>query len=284
MKHTIIALICCCAPVRALSISFKKSSVFNVTYNSTWLYNTSLRSNRQHSLPQLSSAGLIDEAGNIMARYEERCLSMPYNAHGVWYSEGLALISAAALEDVDIIIESGTANGQSTELMARFFLNTPTVIYTIDLGGHEGDVASTEARLSHFSNVHFIRGNSFEEIPRLLSNFQGKRIGVFIDGPKEFSGMQLCLQTIKSSVDVKFCSMHDISPAAFSPEVSNAMEAWGRTVLLTWKPYWRSRFGHLDNRPGIYGNQQYGWGVSIIAGQEALPLGVYGDDGTLFHK
>ena len=41
---------------------------------------------------------------------------------------------------------------------------------------------------------------------------EGKRVGVFVDGPKREDGMKLCLRTMRSSKDVLFCGLHDIAP------------------------------------------------------------------------
>jgi hypothetical protein len=48
---------------------------------------------------------------------------MSYKPMGVFFSEGLALVSAVDIASGTHIIESGTAEGQSTEILARFYGN-----------------------------------------------------------------------------------------------------------------------------------------------------------------
>jgi len=241
------------------------------------------RSVKQASEHDFDQSELTDTALQILPRFKKRCLPMGYHAAGVWYSEGLALASAAVLAKVDVILESGTAGGQSTELLARFFEGSPLQIFTIDLGGKaaEANLTATKKRLARFTQVHFIQGDGNIEVPKLIKKFSGKRVGVFVDGPKAWWAVKLCMASIKSSSDVKYCSMHDISPSAWGAEFAAAVEDWGRTRLLTWKPQWRQRFGSLDkDKPGLWGNTTYGWGVSIQAGLSYAPWGsAEGDDG-----
>jgi len=226
-------------------------------------------------------AELMDTALQILPQFKERCLSMSYHPAGVWYSEGLALVSAAVRAKVDVVIESGTAGGQSSELMARFFEGSPLQIYTIDLGGKaaEANLTATKKRLARFSHVHFVQGDGTVEVPRLIKKFHGKRIGVFVDGLKSYWAVKLCMASIRASPDVKYCSMHDISPSAWNG--FSIVEGWGRTRLLTWKPEWRQHFASLDEaKPGLGGNRTYGWGVSLEAGLDFAPWGsAAGDDG-----
>mmetsp|Transcript_15444 Transcript_15444/g.42573 ORF Transcript_15444/g.42573 Transcript_15444/m.42573 type:complete len:288 (-) Transcript_15444:134-997(-) len=240
---------------------------------------------------QLDESTLVSTAERIMPTFKQRCLPMPYRDYGVLYEEGLALLSAAVQADVDILIESGTANGQSTELMARYFKNSKTRIFTIDsdqekLNETRGILTATCQRLSAYPSVTCVRGDSFLELPVLLEKYKGRRIGVFVDGPKGFQAMKLCLYAIVHTADVKFCSMHDTSPHAWGLEAAQTVEEWGRTTLLSWKPRWRRKFAWMDEPIVGVGNttlQQYGWGMAIVAGLDAIPYGVPGDDGKKFN-
>lgn len=228
---------------------------------------------------------LMKTAEEILPKLLKCCGDLPSLPEGILFSEGLALLSAVELARVDVVIESGTANGQSTEMMARFLKDRDIPIYTIDsddegLEAASGNLSETARRLRNFSNVNFIRGDSFEEIPKLLHQFRGKRIGIFVDGPKADLGMQLCLESVRQSADVQFVGQHDISPTAWGPhprgpEISEMFEEWGRAVVLTFQPKWRSRFAHLDG--GTWAPAG-GWGLGIFAGSDVIPLGTKGDD------
>merc|ERR1712098_415070 len=107
-------------------------------------------------------------------------------------------------------------------------------------------------------------------------------MGVFIDGPKEWQAVKLCVKALRISPSVKFCAVHDVSPAALHNGIATAVGGFGRTVLFTWNPKWREAFSPMDRLtdykpgPGQWGT--YGWGVAIFAGLETMPLGVKGDD------
>jgi len=235
--------------------------------------------------PVLNFDNLLATAERLLPRFVRCCLPLEYKAMGVLYSEALALVSAMSLAGVDIMIESGTANGFSTELMARFFNETALPIVTIDSNPESPLVVATVERLRNFSHVSFVFGDGGARIPALLEEHRNKKIGVFVDGPKHWSGLALCMKALRASPNVKFCAIHDSSPAAFASDFAAALEEQSRTVLYTWNPAWRRAFSPMDQLtsykpgPGKWGT--YGWGVTIFAGLETMPFGVKGDTSAL---
>lgn len=240
------------------------------------------RDTRAYSLDTVDTEEVLDfpdlfnTAERLLPRFKERCLPQPYQEEGALYSEGLALVSAMSLTNVDVMIESGTANGQSTEMMARFFEGTPTQIITVDKNAEADhiDLNATADRLKHWTNVTFMRGDSHELIPQLLAEHKDKRIGVYIDGPKGPEGLKLLCETLASTADVKFAAMHDLAPVAFSEELATAVVSWNHTVLHTWGTRWRQSFSHMDyqvnlDHPGY--NKEQGWGIVVAAGQDTIP-------------
>jgi len=196
-------------------------------------------------------------------------------------NDAVALLTVADLMHVDVILESGTAGGRSTELMARFFEGTHVQITTVDFGSQTlggacaAGVQDTHERMKAFPNVKALIGDSFKLFPRLVQENHGKRIGLFIDGPKGLPAAQLCMKMLKLSADVQYCLFHDVLPEPFNwgtskHELYHFMEDWGRAVITSTccADKWLSHFG-----------LEYGLNssVGVVVGKGLIPLGVKGD-------
>ena len=64
---------------------------------------------------------LIAAARRASPRFWSVATQVPYRPMGVFFSEALALVAMVELVGATHLIESSTARGQSTELLARFF-------------------------------------------------------------------------------------------------------------------------------------------------------------------
>ena len=115
-------------------------------------------------------------------KFEEIVEKLDYLPNGVFYTEGLLLCSVFDLLEVDLILESGTAYGQSTELMANHF-DKRIITVDSDAAGYK-QYENTKERLSKYKNVECMFGDSRELLPRLARENGDKKLGVFIDGPK----------------------------------------------------------------------------------------------------
>ena len=127
-------------------------------------------------------------------KFEEIVEKLDYLPNGVLYTEGLLLCSVFDLLEVDLILESGTAYGQSTELMANYFDKR---IITVDFDKIFEQHENTSKRLSKYSNVSCKIGDSFNVLPFLANKYKDKKIGVFIDGPKNDFAMYLGAKLFK---------------------------------------------------------------------------------------
>merc|ERR1712151_1186480 len=98
-------------------------------------------------------------------------------------NDGLILLSAATLANVDIMLESGTAGGRSAELMGRFFRGSHVQTVTVDLGKPElmgrcaSKVEDTHKRLKYLENLTGLIGDSSVVFPQLIKQHGNKRIG-----------------------------------------------------------------------------------------------------------
>ena len=125
---------------------------------------------------------------NNKAKFEKTTEELDYLACGVWYTEGFLLCSIFDLLKVDLILESGTAYGQSTELMAKY---SNKQIITVDSDAMYGQYENTSNRLKKYKNVSCKQGDSFEVLPKLIRENNDKKVGIFIDGPKDAVALKL---------------------------------------------------------------------------------------------
>lgn len=191
---------------------------------------------------------LLSNAQRLLPRYDQLRKEIGVTKCGMGINDGLALVSQIDLAGIDVLLESGTSVGNSAMLMARFFQEAPLQIITVDFGDTTmggkcaGAVAETHARLKPFSNIRALLGDSFSLFPELIKKHSGRRIGLFIDGPKGHLAIRLCEASMKLSADVKFCMFHDVAPKASGKSGAQAfklLSAWNRTLATTccWKDW-----------------------------------------------
>lgn len=132
----------------------------------------------------------------------------PWRAKGVFFSEMLFLIAVSKKLGIKRLIESGRAAGYSTEILARYYKNTDTVIDSIEYLKDTPDAAIAEKRLADVANpnVHLHYGDSFEVMPRVLTDAP---TAIFIDGPKGYDAIKLASDMLKHDA-VKAVFIHDI--------------------------------------------------------------------------
>ena len=189
---------------------------------------------------------LIDAARRSAPRYVARAAQhMHYQPMGVFFSEALALVAAAELTGATHLIESGTAQGQSTELLARYFRGRLNIT-TIDADATYGLFEKTKKRLSRHPSITCIRGDSFVEIPRLLRGLPAdSRAIVFVDGPKGRLGKQLALRSLRHP-RVALVALHDAAEV-WDPKLHKELLAHRESLLETSRPPYRQLFAGLDH-------------------------------------
>ncbi|KAL1500529.1 hypothetical protein AB1Y20_013185 [Prymnesium parvum] len=125
--------------------------------------------------------------------FESKTRVMPFKATGILFSEALALVAAAWTINATHVIESGTAKGQSTEILARV-LGPSVQITTIDNDARYSLYERTKERLQQWASVRCLKGDSFAIFPQLLPTLpKHSRALVFVDGPKYEQGLALAL-------------------------------------------------------------------------------------------
>ncbi len=149
---------------------------------------------------------------NNKDKHESIINNLTYYQHGIWFTEAFLFCSINDLLNVELVIESGTAYGQSTEIFAKYLEQD---IITIDDNHLYNQFEITKHRLSNYSNIRCIKGYSPEIIPILVEENKGKRIAVFIDGPKGAKAINLgrSLSTYANIISIGY---HDMNPIALN--------------------------------------------------------------------
>lgn len=123
----------------------------------------------------LETRTIIQAAGQKMddmqAIIEE---SSAYEIKGILNSEILFFITIADFLNVDHVIESGRARGQSTELIARFLKRKGGFFDSIEYDDQSQDVSVCARRMSSVGfKVNMLFGNAFEILPNLVRDSKG---------------------------------------------------------------------------------------------------------------
>lgn len=134
-----------------------------------------------------------------------------YPANSIFFSEAFVLYRLAMHYQIDMFIESGVYRGGSTSVWGRTLPNVN--IFSVDYV-KEGtnprqkwdSVRSTLGPL--YPNITFIEGDGREVLPRLIEENEDKKIGIFVDGPKNKEGFNLAKKCL-SYENVYFTSLHD---------------------------------------------------------------------------
>ena len=214
---------------------------------------------------------LIAAARRASPRFWSVAAQVPYRPMGVFFSEALALVAMVELVGATHLIESGTAQGQSTELLARFFEGTPLRIITIDRDSLYGLHAQTSRRLAKWPAVRCLKGDSFELVPKLLDGLPpGSRAVVFVDGPKGRLGLRLATLALRHR-SVGLVALHDTAAVwDDGPSLHEELRGLNQTVLMTSLSPYRPIFAPLDaahDEPAVLRTEyaQHDWPKRRIA-------------------
>lgn len=144
--------------------------------------------------------------------FEAIVAKTPYVARGMFFSELFLFLTMCQASGVDLIIESGVRNGNSTRVIAASGI---APLIAIDFKYFD---------VGPLPGVRFIAGDGRQIVPRLLDESEGKRVGVLLDGPKGPKGRALkdfCLT--RACARVVAC--HDSLPG-FGESAHSHDRAW----------------------------------------------------------
>src|SRR3954469_8422955 len=152
-----------------------------------------------------------ERAMDLLGEYREavRDIAPEAGFGGVWESEMLLFYAAVKPFAPRQILESGRGRAKSTCILACCF--PAAEIISVELNPAAENAAAAREKLSRYSNVTLISGDSADILPERIQ----KGDAVLIDGPKDFNAISLALQLLKTG---KPCTvfMHDF-PANTGP-------------------------------------------------------------------
>lgn len=170
----------------------------------------------------------------------------PYESHGIFNSEMAAVIATAQAMSINTFVESGRARGHSTLLLAKH-LGSSVEIHSFDRA-RDGDAAYAEAKLAGYRNLHLHYGDSRLLIPKLVGGFQGRRIALLIDGPKDRKAFNLLSDCLIRSDAIVVAFVHDLARRldGTPTEGRRYAERWFESPFFTDDSGFVEQFGSLD--------------------------------------
>lgn len=137
-----------------------------------------------------------------LASFRARVAGISYERKGVLFSEMFFLYLCTQSMQLQRIIESGRARGQSTLLLSTLFPDHPVVSIEFDPASRDVPVAAE--RLRERTNVEL----RFGDATRILPAEVREGDVVLIDGPKGFRGLRLALRLLATG-KLKQVFVHD---------------------------------------------------------------------------
>ena len=153
----------------------------------------------------------IVNADEALAEFDDCRNELKYAEAGICNTEATVLWGLIKTFKPELYIESGTARGYSAQVanlaLEKLSEDFNLVTVGIDAGG-QMDVARN--RLAPYKNCEIVEDSSEKVIPPLLENNSGKRVGIFIDGPKGSSrAFLILLESIFQKSRPVFVAIHD---------------------------------------------------------------------------
>ncbi len=151
----------------------------------------------------ITTSDILKEAEAIRPDFERSVHKLAYEVKGILFSEMLFIEAVARIVGATRLVESGTARGQSTVILATRFPHCPILSYEHD--ADSPDVAVARARLAGLPQVELCFGDAVRELPRVVTPTDV----VLIDGPKGFRAIRLALDLL-GYCQPKAVLLHDV--------------------------------------------------------------------------
>ena len=199
----------------------------------------------------------------ILDEFVAKMSGMTWHKKGLFFTEGLAFIAMCKLYDVNTIIESGVRNGDSTEMWLKYF-GEDIKLYSVDLMQYKSDVKAAVNRLSGYKNLEFKKGDGEKVVPSIVHTLpRDARVGILLDGPKEFPAMRISTKCFAISEQVQFTSIHDmgegslrVSSKASAISSIHQLRQWENYIFTTDDIEFRKKYAHVDNELGSYAGRK----------------------------
>lgn len=194
----------------------------------------------------------------------EKMSGVGWQRKGIFFTEALAFIAMCKMHGVNTIIESGVRNGDSTEMWLKYF-GDDIKLYSVDLMQHKDDVSAAINRLSHYKNLEFKQGDGEKVVPGIVHILpQNARVGILLDGPKEFGAMRISRRCFSASDRVKFTAIHDMGEGALAVSTKPStvssigqLRAWKNYIFNTDDKEFRKKYAYVDEKLGGENNEEW---------------------------
>lgn len=172
--------------------------------------------------------------------------------YGMWPSETIFISNAALKYKINIFLESGTANGVSTQYISKKHPEIPFLTYDRD---DYNLFKTTKHRLQKCcSNVKPYKVNDgIFEIETYLKDHPDVSAAVIIDGPKGQQALKAAKSILKYP-NVRFIAIHDTAPS-WGTFKKNDWIIPNIDVEHSWSSENRAKYEHLDvdRRKNVFG-------------------------------
>ncbi|MHA1492237.1 MAG: hypothetical protein ACTSRI_21620 [Promethearchaeota archaeon] len=153
----------------------------------------------------LNKEDIIKVCSDNLPSFRNIIKGIEFKKEGIFNSEMLLIISIVKYFGIEMIIESGRANGQSTKIISETFKNQKHKIYSIEYNKYCHHIKTSFERLRSYKNLRLMFGDSFKEIPKLIT----KECCILIDGPKDIDAIKLAIESLNNPL-VKAVFIHDM--------------------------------------------------------------------------
>lgn len=212
---------------------------------------------------------LKDQCRASIDRFKEKVWNdIPWVPRSILMSEGFAFCAVSDLLGIDVVLESGIYNGRSTQMWANYFLSD-TPIIAIERHNFKSGAIN---RLKPYKNVDLIRGDGPTVILDSIPNFLDKKIGVFMDGPKDIPALDFAKEILPLP-NVALVAIHDMSMTKgrferdqpglngqkgelYYPSGRIEFEKWKLGQFLTDEKWFVDEYSWFDKDESQYDNKQ----------------------------
>ncbi len=223
---------------------------------------------------------LKEQCKRSIERFKARVfLSTPWTPRSILMSEGFAFCAVSDLLGVDVVLESGICNGRSTQMWANYF-PSDTPIIAIERNNFKGVAVR---RVKSYKNVKLARGDGPAVILSLVPKFSGKKIGIFLDGPKDVPAINFAKKVLPLP-NVVLVGIHDMSVTKgrfdrdqpelnrrkgelYHPPGRIEFDKWELGQFLTDEKWFVEEYSWLDkNESGFDAKQKMYWTPYVYVG------------------
>jgi len=143
---------------------------------------------------EFSNIAVAKRAVALLSQFQQVISDIPPEAGfgGIWESEMFLFYAAVAPFQPRQILESGRARGKSTLILAHCFPGAHIV--STELDRDSSNAVAAETKLKPLPNVELVYGDSRRILPARLQPGDA----VLIDGPKEFRGVELAIELLRT--------------------------------------------------------------------------------------